>query len=113
MHPSEAHVTEPAGKKTHPAELYLLSVIRGRSGVAASVLRFIFTCLAPLYGFGLKIYLFPYTIGLRKRYRLECPVICVGNLTTGGTGKTPMTQTVCRMLLAQGLRPAVLARIRR
>lgn len=105
-----AQLTEPAGKKTNGAETYLLSVIRGRPGVSASILRFVLTCLAPLYCIGLEIYLLPYSIGLRKRHRLAPPVICIGNLTTGGTGKTPMTQTVCRMLLRRGLRPAVLSR---
>lgn len=38
------------------------------------------------------------------------PVICVGNITTGGTGKTPMTAWVVRQLREAGLRPAILTR---
>ncbi len=101
---------EPVGKKTNRAEAYLLSVIRGRPGAAAGILRFLLSCLAPLYSAGLEIYLLPYSIGIRKRYRVNLPVICIGNLTTGGTGKTPMTQAVCRMLLRRGFRPAILSR---
>jgi tetraacyldisaccharide 4'-kinase len=57
-------------------------------------------------------------IGLRNRYYdryslphwLDVPVISVGNLTVGGTGKTPMTVLLCERLLARGLKPAVLSR---
>lgn len=41
---------------------------------------------------------------------LEVPVISVGNLTVGGTGKTPMSIGLCRRLLERGLKPAVLSR---
>ena len=41
---------------------------------------------------------------------LPCPVICIGNFTAGGTGKTPMAQALGRMLLAQGYHPAFLSR---
>ncbi|HPD28743.1 MAG TPA: tetraacyldisaccharide 4'-kinase [Phycisphaerae bacterium] len=41
---------------------------------------------------------------------LDVPVISVGNLTVGGTGKTPMCGWLCRQLLGRGLKPAVLSR---
>ncbi len=41
---------------------------------------------------------------------LDVPVISVGNITVGGTGKTPMTLWICRKLLDRGIRPAVLSR---
>ena len=40
----------------------------------------------------------------------EAPVICVGNLTTGGTGKTPLVVWLCNMLAKKGFRCAVLTR---
>ncbi|HSW44176.1 MAG TPA: tetraacyldisaccharide 4'-kinase [Phycisphaerae bacterium] len=57
-------------------------------------------------------------VGLRNHYYnalamphwLEVPVFSVGNLTVGGTGKTPMTVWLCRQLLDRGLKPAVLSR---
>ena len=47
-----------------------------------------------------------------KRARLspEIPVICVGNFTMGGAGKTPVAIAVVRMLLDAGKKPAVLTR---
>lgn len=41
---------------------------------------------------------------------LDVPVISVGNLTVGGTGKTPMTLWLCRWFLERGGKPAVLSR---
>lgn len=41
---------------------------------------------------------------------LDVPVISVGNLTVGGTGKTPMCGWLCRRLLERGLKPAILSR---
>jgi tetraacyldisaccharide 4'-kinase len=89
---------------------YLLSVSRGRRGLAPSLLRGTLGALAPVYCAGLKAYLLPYNLGLRQRMKLPCKVISIGNLTTGGTGKTPMTQALCRLLMRRGLRVAVLSR---
>jgi tetraacyldisaccharide 4'-kinase len=91
-------------------ENYLLSVARGRKGLLPGVLRGGLALLAPVYCIGLKTYLLPYHLGIRKRTRLPCPVICVGNLTTGGTGKTPLTQTLCRLLREQERRVVILSR---
>jgi tetraacyldisaccharide 4'-kinase len=43
-------------------------------------------------------------------HRVALPIICVGNLTTGGTGKTPMVAYLTRYFQTQGLRAAVLSR---
>ena len=91
-------------------ERYLLEVSAGKRGLVPSLLRGGLGALAPVYCAGLKTYLLPYDLGLRRRTRLDCPVICVGNLTTGGTGKTPMTQTLCRLLQAHSQRVVVLSR---
>jgi len=47
---------------------------------------------------------------LLKSQRLSVPVISIGNLTLGGTGKTPMVRYVTRLLLDKGLRPAIVSR---
>ncbi|WP_157016964.1 tetraacyldisaccharide 4'-kinase [Mesorhizobium xinjiangense] len=45
-----------------------------------------------------------------KREPVAAPVLCVGNLTVGGTGKTPTVIALCRAAVARGLRPGVLSR---
>ncbi|HZP82292.1 MAG TPA: tetraacyldisaccharide 4'-kinase [Chthonomonadaceae bacterium] len=89
---------------------YLLSVARGRRGLVPAALRLGMGALAPVYSAGLKTYLLPYHLGIRQRERLPCPVVSIGNLTTGGTGKTPMTQTLCCLLSGQGKKAAILSR---
>ncbi len=51
-----------------------------------------------------------FDLGLRSVARLAAPTISVGNLTTGGTGKTPMVAELARRLLQMGHRPVVLVR---
>lgn len=41
---------------------------------------------------------------------LSRPVISVGNLTMGGTGKTPLVELIARLLLSRGIRPSILSR---
>jgi tetraacyldisaccharide 4'-kinase len=43
-------------------------------------------------------------------YRPGLPVICVGNFTAGGTGKTPLAIAIARLLLQRGVKPAFLTR---
>jgi tetraacyldisaccharide 4'-kinase len=45
-----------------------------------------------------------------RQHRLERPVISVGNLRVGGSGKTPVVEYIARMLLEAGEQPAVLTR---
>ena len=48
--------------------------------------------------------------GLRPAHRVPVPVISVGNVTTGGTGKTPLVAWVAQQLLQHDRRPALLSR---
>ncbi|MCC6730791.1 MAG: tetraacyldisaccharide 4'-kinase [Chthonomonadales bacterium] len=88
-----------------------LPIIDGtRRDPAARLTRGALAALAPAYVAGLRLYLAPYRLGIRRQARLPCSVISVGNLTTGGTGKTPMTQRIAAYLLGEGLRVCVLSR---
>jgi tetraacyldisaccharide 4'-kinase len=51
-----------------------------------------------------------YTREPSRRRRLDRPVISVGNLRVGGSGKTPIVEYIARLLLSAGERPAILTR---
>jgi tetraacyldisaccharide 4'-kinase len=51
-----------------------------------------------------------YVRGVFASHILPAPVISVGNLVWGGSGKTPLVAAICRHLLAKGERPAVVSR---
>jgi len=51
-----------------------------------------------------------YNTGLFRVHRVPVPVVSIGNLTAGGTGKTPMVAAVVEWFIARGLRPVILSR---
>jgi tetraacyldisaccharide 4'-kinase len=51
-----------------------------------------------------------YDHGILKQSRLSCKVISIGNITVGGTGKTPAVIMLAKSLKERGYRPAVLSR---
>ena len=65
---------------------------------------------ALLYGAAAHFRARAYACGLFRQRRLDGLVISVGNLTTGGTGKTPMVLWLAEHLLAEGKRPGILTR---
>ncbi|MBM3815220.1 MAG: tetraacyldisaccharide 4'-kinase [Acidimicrobiia bacterium] len=68
------------------------------------------TVLAALYGLMMRLRAAMYRAGLVPSRRLPCRVISIGNLTVGGTGKTPVVIAVVERLLADGRRVGVLSR---
>ena len=66
--------------------------------------------LAGLYGAVVTIRRGLYRMGWLRSVRLSCPVIVVGNLTAGGTGKTPLTLALIDALRERGYRPGVVSR---
>ena len=63
-----------------------------------------------VYGCAAKLRRTLYQNRILKAKRLPCPVISVGNLTVGGTGKTPMVAYLANLLKGMGYRAAVLSR---
>lgn len=53
---------------------------------------------------------YAYQIGLHKRYTFDVPVIVIGNIAIGGTGKTPLLMSLISLLRDHGYRPAVVSR---
>jgi len=45
-----------------------------------------------------------------RQYRSRAKVVCIGNLTVGGTGKTPIAREIARILIARGAKPVFLTR---
>ncbi len=66
--------------------------------------------LSVLFRAGVGLRQVGYQLGWPATRRLSRPVISVGNLTVGGTGKTPLVATVARILLRHGLKPSILTR---
>jgi tetraacyldisaccharide 4'-kinase len=71
---------------------------------------FVFAPLALVYGILTRIRNICFDKGLFKSYKSALPVISVGNITVGGTGKTPLVSCLVKDLIAQGQRPVVLSR---
>ena len=71
------------------------------------------TALAPLsalYGRALESRARLYRTGALGSERVACPVVSVGNLTFGGTGKTPFVEFLARRFRFEGRKPAVVSR---
>jgi len=76
-----------------------------------AVLFLIGRLFSPLYSLVMLLRAFLYRKNiLLKSQRLPVPVLSIGNLTLGGTGKTPMVRYVTRLLLDRGGRPAIVSR---
>lgn len=90
---------------------FYLSVITGRRrGPLAALLRAILWAGTAVYLVLHKGRRLLYAIGLRRAFRFPCPVISVGNITAGGTGKTPFVEYLARWFARKGFRTAILAR---
>ena len=66
--------------------------------------------LVPLYRALRALHLAPYRLGWRKPVRVAVPLIVVGNLTAGGSGKTPLAIALVEGLRARGYKPGVVSR---
>ncbi len=74
---------------------------------------FIGTWLMPLgflFADIVKFRKFLYQIGIKKRHKLAVPVIVVGNITVGGTGKTPLVIYLAQLLKTAGYKPGIISR---
>jgi len=70
----------------------------------------VFLPLAFVFRFAVFLRRLAYRWGLVKPWRAKVPVIVVGNISVGGTGKTPVTIAIVEMLKANGFTPGVVSR---
>ena len=85
-------------------------VLERRHGVRASILRGILYALSFVYDRLVQLRLYFYRKRVFRERTLGCLVISIGNLTVGGTGKTPIVEKFARALQAGGRRVAILSR---
>jgi tetraacyldisaccharide 4'-kinase len=92
-------------------DAYFLDVISGRrQGIAAAAIRGILACGEPIYAGAVAGRNGLFQRGWRQVSRVDAPVISVGNLTTGGTGKTPVVAAIVAGLRQRRLKPGIASR---
>jgi tetraacyldisaccharide 4'-kinase len=85
-------------------------ILERRWGFRAGLFRFLLWILSGLYRLGVRWRLWWFESRLGSVHALGCLVISVGNLTVGGTGKTPVVELFARELTRRGRKVAILSR---
>lgn len=92
-------------------EFYILAVISDRlRGFLPNLLRFLLKSLSRLYSVIMDVRLALYEHLILRSKTLGCQVISIGNLTVGGTGKTPVVEVFARALQQNRRKVAILSR---
>ncbi len=86
-------------------------VIFGRAkGLRAALMRFAMRALSGVFRMIVQIRLWRYRSGWRAQHHLGTQVVAIGNITVGGTGKTPVVELLAKSLRDRGRRVAILSR---
>lgn len=93
----------------NPRSMHAIMSGEDRS-LSAMLMRLGLSCASPFYRAAIAARNAMFDWGLRKPVKLARPVISIGNITTGGTGKTPLVMELARRLLALGAKPGILTR---
>ena len=72
--------------------------------------HWLFMPVVPLYGFITILRNWFFDIGILRSIDVGVPVISVGNISTGGTGKTPIVKSIATILIEHGKRVAIISR---
>ncbi len=98
-------------RKSEQLETYMLSVLDGtKKGKWPATLRVLLKGLSCIFMMIVQVRLWLYHHRIIRPSTLGCQVISVGNLTVGGTGKTPVVEVFARNLQEQGRKVAILSR---
>jgi len=96
---------------TEATETFVLEVIfEQRAGKLAALVRSILFGLSKVFQVAVKARRFLYNVRILRDSTLGVQVIAIGNLTVGGTGKTPVVEKFARELQEQGRTVAILSR---
>ncbi len=82
----------------------------GPHGLSQQVLFLLLRWLSVIYGLIVRLRSLAFNVGLRTVYHTRIPVVAIGNLAVGGTGKTPMVDLLLRYAQQKDLRAAVVSR---
>ena len=85
-------------------------ILNRRKGFRASVIRLLLSIMSIMYRFLVSLRLWLYKSRIKREHNLGCLVVSIGNLTVGGTGKTPIVEKFAKALTAGGRRVAILSR---
>lgn len=97
--------------KREALQVYLYKLVHGeQQGVFAAVILGALRVMSFIYGLGVQFILALYRWGLLQRHKLPCKVISLGNITVGGTGKTPTAQRLAAFIRDKGYRVVILNR---
>lgn len=92
-------------------EAYILSIIEDRQqGKRHLPVRIFLFSLSVIFAALVQTRLWLYRKGIHQPHTLGCQVISIGNLTVGGTGKTPIVEIFARTLQKSGRKVAILSR---
>lgn len=101
----------PKMRPTDAVTQYLIQLSHGEdNGILDWCVLAFLRGLSVLYEAGVWLKLSGYHFGILPRTQLNCCVISIGNITVGGTGKTPTAQKVALMIKKMGYRVVVLNR---
>ncbi len=85
-------------------------IMNNRRGLRANLLRLLLLGLSGIYGRAVALRLWLFRERFIHDHHLGVPVISIGNLTVGGTGKTPVVEMLAKALRDRGRRVAILSR---
>lgn len=92
-------------------QVYLYKLVHGeKHGVIATLLLWSLRFMSFVYGLGVMTKLGLYKMGIFRQHKLPCRVISLGNITVGGTGKTPTAQRLARVIRDMGYQVVILNR---